>query len=211
MTPRIRVSYRVIDERKICSSPICLLANIPQPLDRFLKSPQNSDGLLAWCKPCANRAHRIAAKKRKEKDPVAFKEWQRLKNLKQVKSQKEWRENNKEHLDAVRKRWRSDNPKKLRAARERARFKRLGTSLEWFETTLAKQRSCCAICGRSNPGGSGNTFHIDHDHKCCDGRIACGSCNRGLLCASCNIRLGVVETEGWLDNALAYLSLFPKK
>lgn len=34
---------------------------------------------------------------------------------------------------------------------------------------------------------------VDHDHKCCDStrrqRIACGQCNRGLLCSGCNLNM----------------------
>lgn len=36
---------------------------------------------------------------------------------------------------------------------------------------------------------------VDHDHKCCPGKISCGKCVRGLLCGNCNTILGRQRDE----------------
>lgn len=51
----------------------------------------------------------------------------------------------------------------------------------------------CAACGTSEPGFHG--WAVDHDHRCCPGKRACGSCVRGILCQPCNIALGVVNDD----------------
>jgi len=51
------------------------------------------------------------------------------------------------------------------------------------------QEGGCQGCGFvfSIHGGKGNTYYIDHDHRCCPGNTGnCGNCIRGLLCGSCN-------------------------
>lgn len=49
----------------------------------------------------------------------------------------------------------------------------------------------CAICGTPlSIDGSGDRFHIDHDHVCCPQGRGCDNCVRGLLCQSCNSGLG---------------------
>ncbi|MFJ8384715.1 endonuclease domain-containing protein [Streptomyces sp. NPDC094438] len=68
----------------------------------------------------------------------------------------------------------------------------------WAEYRLTKrlceglrsfQSGRCAICRRPESGSSGKGFHIDHDHECCDSRMTCGSCVRGMLCGYCNMYL----------------------
>ncbi len=78
---------------------------------------------------------------------------------------------------------------------ERLRWQRLrrryGITREYYETMLAGQNGCCAICGRSDDAG----LVVDHDHFCCPGEKSCGDCIRGLLCSLCNLKLGWVETN----------------
>jgi hypothetical protein len=51
----------------------------------------------------------------------------------------------------------------------------------------------CAVCGR---GLDDRTPDVDHDHQCDHpgkGLSSCRACVRGLLCRSCNLRVGAFE------------------
>src|SRR5579863_1692222 len=84
------------------------------------------------------------------------------------------------------------------AHRERQRWYQIryqhGLTKEQFFELLAAQGNGCAICRRPEPGGQG-FWHVDHVHACCptsNGRKkSCGRCVRGLLCAPCNMALGL--------------------
>lgn len=65
-----------------------------------------------------------------------------------------------------------------------------------FLAILEKQQYRCALCPRTIPGGMGN-WHVDHNHK--TGVV------RGLLCVSCNLKVGHVESLD-LPKILSYLS-----
>ena len=70
-------------------------------------------------------------------------------------------------------------------------------SLADIEFLLEYQEDKCAICGCTEPGGSG-TWHVDHDHS--------SNIVRGMLCAGCNRRLGVLENQEWRVKAESYLA-----
>lgn len=59
----------------------------------------------------------------------------------------------------------------------------------------------CRLCGKrfyTGRGGTRSAFAVDHDHACCNGGTSCGRCVRGILCSSCNMSLGHVESMiGW--------------
>jgi len=89
---------------------------------------------------------------------------------------------------------------------------------EKYTAKLEEQGGHCALC-ENTCGSKGFSLHVDHKHECCgyEKRVTCGKCNRGLLCNSCNIRLGYLEAvlkEGtivplpntWLYRAVEYLN-----
>jgi len=57
------------------------------------------------------------------------------------------------------------------------------------------QNGCCGICGEAIPYSK---VYIDHDHK--TDKV------RGLLCITCNLQLGILEMEEFVNRAKAYLS-----
>lgn len=75
------------------------------------------------------------------------------------------------------------------AARDQQLLTRYGLSIARYLAILEQQDGKCAVCGKSEPGGSSKTalgFHVDHDHWCCPGKTSCGRCVRFLLCNACN-------------------------
>ena len=74
---------------------------------------------------------------------------------------------------------------------------KFGITLADYEEMRARQKSRCAICGVSEPGGKGD-WHVDHDHI--TKKV------RALLCQNCNIGLGSFqENPVFLAEAIIYL------
>jgi hypothetical protein len=75
---------------------------------------------------------------------------------------------------------------------------RYNLSREEYEVKLEAQHGVCALCGEVCK--TGQRLVVDHCH-------ATGQ-NRGLLCKSCNFRLGIVELEEWVTKAQAYIKFW---
>ena len=73
---------------------------------------------------------------------------------------------------------------------------RYGVSREEYETKMIEQGHVCAICGEQCR--TDQRLCVDHNHA--TGEV------RGLLCKSCNFKLGVLENEDWRVKAEAYLA-----
>ena len=69
-----------------------------------------------------------------------------------------------------------------------------------YQDLLEQQDGVCAVCGERS-----SRMAVDHDHSCCHEEQTCGICVRGLLCVTCNVRLGVIEDRAWLEKAMRYL------
>jgi hypothetical protein len=70
---------------------------------------------------------------------------------------------------------------------------RFNLTLDRFMAILESQDGVCAICGGVN--SNGKALSVDHDHACCDGDRSCGSCVRGLICAACNLAVGMMRDD----------------
>ena len=90
-------------------------------------------------------------------------------------------------------------PVQLRRQRNWRYRKMYQITLDQYEALLASQDGGCAICG------SAEYLHIDHDHGCCPGKVSCGRCVRGILCAACNTGRGRVDDIAWLEARIAYI------
>jgi hypothetical protein len=177
---------------KVCSEASCLYAGLPQSPESFDPSPISKDGLSIRCRACnLNR-------RRGKSTPEQRKEYHRL-----------WHERNREALNERTRQWRKENPQECRRLTVVRRFRQYGVTVEWYQKKLAAQGGVCAICGSPDPKSNGNTFHVDHDHRCCEKEChACDRCRRGLLCAFCNTRIAILENQEWLTQAQAYLHNF---
>ena len=73
---------------------------------------------------------------------------------------------------------------------------------EDYESLLARQGRCCAICKEPFIGYP----CVDHDHSCCNGHTSCGKCVRGLLCIRCNTGIGNLRDRmDLLESSIKYL------
>jgi Recombination endonuclease VII len=93
-------------------------------------------------------------------------------------------------------RWNAANPDKKRASHLRSLY---GITMADYQAMVEAQGGKCALCGKPHMAlsstGTPRPLHVDHDHA--TGRI------RGLLCGSCNGRVGWLEGRG--DAIRAYL------
>ncbi|MFE4635373.1 endonuclease VII domain-containing protein [Streptomyces sp. NPDC056773] len=85
------------------------------------------------------------------------------------------------------------------------RVRRYGVSYETYAEIHQYQGGRCPICtepiGKFREG-----IVIDHDHSCCPGRKACGSCVRGILHRNCNLAIGFLRDDpDRADRAAEYL------
>jgi hypothetical protein len=71
------------------------------------------------------------------------------------------------------------------------------TRVQYINILISQDFKCANIACRSDD----KILYLDHDHKCCPYKkgdkksVSCGKCIRGLVCRSCNIALGWMESE----------------
>lgn len=83
---------------------------------------------------------------------------------------------------------------------------RYGLSPEQYGAMMEQQNFCCAIC-KEEFGDGGRKPCVDHDHNCCPGTKTCGKCVRAILCNTCNVFTGLVETRfHTMDDMFRYLT-----
>jgi len=132
------------------------------------------------CNKCLSELATARNKEMREKDPVAF----------------------AERTARYAKNYRA-KPQKRRAMQLQRLRAKYGLSPEQLDQMLVGQDYRCAIC--LNPFGD-TTPHVDHNHACCPGEQTCGSCVRGLLCASCNRGIGYFhDSTIKLESAAEYI------
>jgi hypothetical protein len=111
---------------------------------------------------------------------------------------------NRERFLTKQKEYYRNNPKKVNDGYRRIHLrKKYGLTVEQFRSLVAGQNGCCAICRKplqlSQEGLNTYKAPVDHDHA--SKRV------RGILCVTCNLGLGLIEREGWLEKAREYLRL----
>lgn len=84
-------------------------------------------------------------------------------------------------------------------ARERRRtLRKYGLTQQDWDQMVARQRGRCAVCPTAEPGGRGESWHIDHDHV--TGQV------RGLLCQRCNLGISMLgDSPDLMRAALRYV------
>lgn len=115
-----------------------------------------------------------------------------------------WERAHPERAGQRTRRWIEKNREKYLETRRRAHLRRTyGLSPEIVQALIEKQGGGCGLCGTVEPGPRG--WNVDHDHSCCPGELTCGTCVRGILCMSCNIKLGHYEAIASNPRLSAYL------
>jgi len=147
---------------------------------------------------------------------------------------KTWRKNNPDSVKKHSKELNKIHNKRYAEDPEyRAHWKRVSALQRYkmspaeYDKRLEEQGGHCALCDVVEIIKSGKKYslHVDHDHKCCRGHKTCGKCNRGILCANCNLKLGFLEQTmedawvypmisklgSWTSQALQYLAKYEKE
>lgn len=106
-------------------------------------------------------------------------------------------EQHKESLKVNQKTWKERHPEKRKLYTRNSRIRAYGIEPETYYEMLKQQGNRCAICEEIS---TKRAMSIDHDHK--SGKI------RGLLCDSCNLSLGHLEREIFVEKALKYLAKY---
>lgn len=104
---------------------------------------------------------------------------------------------NQGKLKEYQKTWKERHPEKRKLYTRNSRIRAYGIEPKIYYEMLEQQGNGCAIC---NEPSIKRAMNIDHDHK--SGKV------RGLLCDKCNLSLGHIEKEGFLEKALQYLSQY---
>lgn len=92
--------------------------------------------------------------------------------------------------------WVKRNPDQRKVYTRNSRIRAYGISPERYREMLEEQGNRCAICREGNK----RAMSIDHNHK--TGKV------RGLLCDVCNMSLGHIERDGFLEKALEYIAKY---
>lgn len=104
---------------------------------------------------------------------------------------------NPEKIKKYQKSWKERHPEKRKLYTRNSRIRAYGISPKIYYEMLEKQGQGCAIC-KAKP--TYRAMNIDHDHK--TGKV------RGLLCDGCNLSLGHIEREGFVEKANTYLAKY---
>jgi hypothetical protein len=125
--------------------------------------------------------------------------WQNMNKTQRVKArarQKRYWAKNRERLAAKKNRhYHKFRDKYLQIERARSYGKLYGITVADYEAMLRSQGGGCAICGALKAGPKTVYFAVDHCH---DTGVV-----RGLLCISCNTRLGVLPWYEQYKNRIA--------
>ncbi len=106
-------------------------------------------------------------------------------------SYRKYYKRNRDKLLARKKKWRKDHPECYMAHHYEKNY---NITLKDYDKMFEEQQGCCFICGR-HQSEFNRRLDVDHDHS--TSRV------RGLLCYSCNTKLGWYEKQQ--EKLLIYL------
>lgn len=133
------------------------------------------------------------------------KQWYAKNRDKIIAKVKLWAKNNRERANQNKRRWERKHPNHNYKLKRMSALKiEYGITLLEYDNLYQVQSGCCAIC-KIHQSVYKKTFHVDHNHE--TGKI------RGLLCFSCNFRVGRVEARKcrFHDNWILFANEYLKK
>jgi hypothetical protein len=158
----------------------------------FHKNKQTKDGYAVYCKPCKSfidKKWTYADPERVNKRNKKAKDWRAANPLRSKELTQEWKEKNPD------RKWMLDKKSHLWT------YYRL--TIEDYRKMFDDSDGKCHICKESKK------LVVDHNHKCCSGKISCGKCVRGLVCHNCNTLTGFLErNDDLVDRAYDYIKEF---
>lgn len=171
---------------------LCKRCLIEKTYSDFHKNKQTKDGYAVYCKPCKSALDKewtYANPERVDKRNKRAKDWRATNPLRSKQLIKEWKEKNPD------RKWLLDKKNHL--------WTHYRLTIEDYQEMFDKQNGKCYICYETKK------LVVDHDHKCCNGKLSCGKCVRGLICHNCNTLVGFLErNDNLIDYAYQYIKDF---
>jgi hypothetical protein len=148
-----------------------------KPLVDFPIQRQSSDGHHTYCFECKRAKDRESSAAYRARDP-------------------------EQHRRSARKYARTEVARTRNG--DAALLTKYGLTREAFDAKLVVQGSRCPLCPPDAEEPA--SWHVDHDHSCCEGQQTCGECLRDILCSRHNIALGQFDDDpGQLRAAADYI------
>jgi hypothetical protein len=173
---------------------LCKRCFLEKNYNDFHKNKQTKDGYAVYCKPCKSATdkkwinsnpERVKKRNKKSKD------WRAANPLRSKELVAEWKEKNPD------RKWILDKKSHL--------WTHYRLTIEDYQKIFNDQDGKCWICKESKK------LVVDHDHDCCNKKISCGKCIRGLICYNCNALVGFLERNiSLIDKASEYIKNFDK-
>jgi len=221
--------------KKICSSETCEQKDIEQSINNFYKKSGGKLGVDYFCKKCRNTHNKAKNPDKYQKQKarwLAIPDIDTIKcstcKVKKVKSEfhhgswickscasdmmKRKRKEDPETQNGYSAKYRKNNVEKRKETVKRSRennpqtslknyVKKYGLTVEQYEKMVVEQDNKCYICRKAETKkrkGKVNRLSIDHCHK--TKKV------RGLVCHSCNYKIGVFEDAGKMFRISMYLA-----
>ena len=143
----------------------CPKCKTDKELSKFNKDKYTKSGYHGWCKVCQVEKGRDYRNRPEIKEQLN--KQQNKRNVKRYNTDKDFRDMKK---SVSRKYW--------------LKYQ-YGLSVDDYDELVEKQQGCCAICG-VNQSDLNIRLIVDHNHT--TGKV------RGLLCTTCNVRVGWYES-----------------
>lgn len=178
----------------------CTGCNKMKLIENFPNNKETPCGKDPRCKVCRHLARRERMGAVRNNNPIAEDEVERAER--RIEYTKKYVAANKEKLA------RNNKVFKLKT-----NFNLTPDQYSWL---LSEQEAKCFLCKCSESKVDSRTglpmaLAVDHDHRCCSvSNKSCGECIRHLLCSSCNLVVGKIESKPALIHRFAdYIDLRP--